>query len=215
MVCARNYEGGELHHNNSVVRAVRARFADLLVRNDPNRALFSALASPSRHNMDATNETTITTAEPSEIERLNEELRQEHERYLRTLADFENYRKRVERERAKAAQAGKREIILSLLEVLDGLERALQHLENASPSLAEGVRAIHRKLLSLLEAHGVTPFESLGRTFDPALHEAVGVVESSQVESSQFAAGTVAEELQRGYRWDDELLRPARVRVAQ
>jgi molecular chaperone GrpE len=210
VVCARNYEGGELHHNNSIVRAARARFADLLVRNDSNRALFSALASPSRHNMDATNETTITTAEPSEIERLNEELRKEHERYLRTLADFENYRKRVERERAKAAQAGKREIILSLLEVLDGLERALQHLEKASPSLAEGVRAIHRKLLSLLEAHGVAPFESLGRTFDPALHEAIGVVESSQ-----FAAGTVAEELQRGYRWDDELLRAARVRVAQ
>jgi molecular chaperone GrpE len=160
--------------------------------------------------MDATKETTITTAEPSEIERLNEELRQEHERYLRTLADFENYRKRVERERAKDAQAGKREIILSLLEVLDGLERALQHLENTSPSLAEGVRAINRKLLSLLEAHGVTSFESLGRTFDPSLHEAIGVVESSQ-----FAPGTVAEELQRGYRWDDELLRAARVRVAQ
>lgn len=116
----------------------------------------------------------------------------------------------MERERAKAAQAGKREIILPLLEVLDGLEQALQHLENESPSLAEGVRAIHRQLLSLLEAHGVTPFKSLGRTFDPALHEAVGVVESSQ-----FAAGRVAEELQRGYRWDDELLRAARVPVAQ
>src|ERR1700683_1232669 len=145
--------------------------------------------------MDTSDETAITTAEPSEIGRLNEELSKEHERYLRTLADFENYRKRVERERAKASQAGKREIILSLLDVLDGLDRALQHLENASPFLAEGVRAIYRKLLGLLQAHGVTAFESLGRTFDPALHEAVGVVESSQ-----FAPGTVAEELQRGYR---------------
>jgi molecular chaperone GrpE len=160
--------------------------------------------------MDVANETAITTAEPSEIGRLNEELRKEHERYLRTLADFENYRKRVERERAKVTQAGKREIILSMLEALDGLDRALLYLENAAPALAEGVRAIHRKLLGQLEMHGVTAFESLGRTFDPAMHEAVGVVEGSQ-----FPPGTVAEELQRGYRWDDELLRPARVRVAQ
>ena len=129
---------------------------------------------------------------------------------MRTLADFENYRKRVERERAKVTQAGKREIILSMLEAVDGFDRALPYLEDASPALAEGVWAIHRKLLGHLEAHGVTPFESQGRTFDPAMHEAVGVVEGSQ-----FAPGTVAEELQRGYRWDNELLRPARVRVAQ
>jgi molecular chaperone GrpE (heat shock protein) len=66
------------------------------------------------------------------------------------------------------------------------------------------------KLLRELEMHGVTAVESLGRTFDPAMYEAVGVMESSQ-----FPPDTVAEELQGGYRWDDELLRPARVRVAR
>jgi molecular chaperone GrpE len=148
--------------------------------------------------------------EPSEIEQLREELRREHEMYLRALADFDNFRRRAEGERARAAQSGKRDLILSLLELLDGFERALQHIGQAPSSVSEGVGAIHRKLLGLLEAQGVTPLTSVGEVFDPALHEAIG-----SVESDEYAAGAVADEVQRGYVWGDELLRPARVRVAQ
>ena len=150
------------------------------------------------------------TEPEAEVERLKEELRHEHETLLRALADFDNYRRRVERDRASAARSGKRDVILSLLEVLDGFDRALNHIDDAPSSVAQGVQAIHRNLLGVLERHGVTRFDSLGEPFDPRFHDAIGTVDSDEVES-----GTVADELQRGYRWGDEVLRPARVRVAQ
>src|SRR2546430_9752458 len=90
-----------------------------------------------------------TGEEPSEIERLKEELRREHEMYLRALADFDNYRRRVERERAAAAFSGKREILLPLLEVIDGFDRALEHMDDAPSPGAEGFQANHRNLLGL------------------------------------------------------------------
>ena len=146
----------------------------------------------------------------AENSRLKEELRREHEIYLRNLADFENYRRRVERERASIAQAGKREMALSLLDVLDDFERALEHVDEAPASVSAGLIAIHRRLAGVLEAQGAIPFESVGQPFDPALHEAVGSVKSDEQES-----GVVLDELRRGYRWGEELLQPARVRVAQ
>jgi molecular chaperone GrpE len=156
------------------------------------------------------NEEGETEAADSKIEQLKEEVRREHNLYLRALADFDNYRRRVERESASAALSGKREIITSLLEVLDGFDRALRHIGGKPSPMSEGLQALHRKLLGLLEAQGVTPIESLGDTFDPELHEAVGTVETDEYES-----GRVADEVQRGYRWNDKVLRPARVRVAQ
>lgn len=149
-------------------------------------------------------------AEPSEIERLKGELRREQEMHLRALADFDNYRKRVERDRATAARKGTREIILSLLSVLDGFDRALEHVGDKPSPVTDGFRAIHRKLRGLLEAQGVTPFKSVGETFNPEMHEAVGSVQSDAHES-----GEIVDEVQRGYRWGDEVLRPARVRVAE
>src|SRR5215510_468227 len=146
----------------------------------------------------------------AENARLKEELRREHEVYLRNLADFENYRRRVERERASVAQAGKREMALSLLDVLDDFERALEHMDEAPASVSAGLSAIYHRLADLLESQGAIPFESVGQPFDPSLHEAVGSVESDEKES-----GVVLDELRRGYRWGEELLRPARVRVAQ
>jgi molecular chaperone GrpE len=146
----------------------------------------------------------------AENARLKEELRREHEIHLRTLADFDNYRRRVDRERASFAQAGKREMALSLLDVLDDFERALEHMDEAPASVTAGLSAIYQRLAGLLESQGAVPFESVGQPFDPALHEAVGSVESDEQES-----GVVLDELRRGYRWGEELLRPARVRVAR
>jgi molecular chaperone GrpE len=149
-----------------------------------------------------------TGTEPSELERLKQELDQEHQMHLRALADFDNYRRRVDRDRDSAALQSKRGIILSLLELLDGFERALPHLADEPSS--EGVRAIHRQLMNLLDTHGVTPFDSVGEEFNPELHEAIG-----SAPSEQYQPGTVTEEVRRGYRWRDGLLRPALVRVAQ
>jgi molecular chaperone GrpE len=146
----------------------------------------------------------------AENARLQEELRCGHEIYLRSLADFDNYRRRTERERASAVRVGKREMILSLLDVLDDFERALEHMDGAPASVFAGLVAIQRRLAGVLEAQGVIPFESVGRPFDPALHEAVGSVESGEQEP-----GAVLDEVSRGYRWGEELLRPARVRVAR
>jgi molecular chaperone GrpE len=145
-----------------------------------------------------------------ELERLKAELEREHNLHLRALADFDNFRRRVERERGAAARSGKREVLLPLLDVLDGFDRALEQLKGAPAPVFEGVAALQRKLLGLLSAQGVSPLQTVGETFNPELHEAIGSVQSGDVESN-----TVAEELQRGYVWQDELLRPARVRVAQ
>lgn len=149
-------------------------------------------------------------AEQREIERLKEEVRREHEMYLRSLADFDNYRRRIEREGANASRAGKREIILSLLDLLDDFERALQHIDDSPAPIAAGVRSIWRRLAALLQTQGVTPYDSVGEPFDPKLHDAAGSVETDAEEP-----GTVLEELNRGYRWGEEVLRPARVLVAR
>lgn len=167
------------------------------------------MEAPDHENTTA-NEERAEIESATEVQRLKEELRREHDTLLRTLADFDNYRRRIERDRAGAARSGKRDVILSLLEVLDGFDRALNHIDDAPSSVAQGVQAIHRNLLGVLDRHGVTRFDSLGEPFDPRFHDAIGTVDSDEVES-----GTVADELQRGYRWGDEVLRPARVRVAQ
>jgi len=160
--------------------------------------------------MEATDKTAPRSSEEAsaEIERLREELRREHDLYLRALADFDNFRRRTERDSATAARSGKREIILSLLGVLDGFDRALQHLKDAPSSVSEGLQALHRQFIGMLQAQGVTPMQTVGEPFNPELHEAIGSVQSNEVES-----GAVAEEVQRGYRWGNDVLRPA-LRVA-
>jgi molecular chaperone GrpE len=149
-------------------------------------------------------------AEGAEQERLKAELGREHDLYLRTLADFDNYRRRIVRERAGADHAGKRDLVLPLLEVLDDFDRALEHLGDVPEWASSGFDAIHRRLNSILQTQGIAAYASLGEKFDPMRHEAVGLMESQDVEP-----GTVVAELSRGYRWGDEVLRPARVRVAQ
>ena len=156
------------------------------------------------------NDSTPAAGELPETNKLQDELRREREMRLRALADFDNYRKRIERERADAAQSGRRDIVLQLLDLADSFDRAFAHAGEAPASWVEGLQSIRRKLLGLLESQGVTPFESLGEPFNPERHEAIGAVDSNDYQS-----GSVAEELQRGYRWGDSLLRPARVRVAR
>jgi molecular chaperone GrpE len=143
-----------------------------------------------------------------EVDRLRRELEEEQHRNLRLLADFENYRRRVAREQDAARREGRRAALLPLLPVLDTLERALA-AGSADRTFYEGVAATRRLFEAALREAGAMPVESLGRPFDPEIHEAVGTVPADGVEP-----GTVARELRRGWRVGDELLRPAQVIVA-
>ncbi|HUK90341.1 MAG TPA: nucleotide exchange factor GrpE [Blastocatellia bacterium] len=148
--------------------------------------------------------------EPPETQQLKDELKQSQDMFLRAMADFDNYRKRVERERATAARAGKRDLILKVLDIVDAFERALAHMEGTPDAVRSGVQAIHRQMTNLLQSQGVTPFESVGTMFDPTIQEAIG---AEHVQGAE--PGTVIDEITRGYRWGDEVLRPASVRVAK
>jgi molecular chaperone GrpE len=109
-----------------------------------------------------------------EIERLNHESRREHEMYVRNLADFDNYRRRVERELALAAQSGKRELILPLMEVMDDFERVLERANDDPQLVVAGVRVIHRRLAGLLVSQSVAAFDSRGQMLQPASSQSRG-----------------------------------------
>ena len=141
---------------------------------------------------------------------LRAELQQEQARHLRTRADFENYRRRVERDRDVAARTAKRGLLVALVDLADDFDRALAHVDDSPRSVAAGLHGMQRRLRSLLEAEGVRSFESVGEPFDPARHEALATVKNFD-----GAPGTVVDEAGRGYLWNDELLRAARVRVAE
>jgi molecular chaperone GrpE len=145
-----------------------------------------------------------------EVVRLREELASERELSLRAIADFDNYRRRVRRERAAADHSGQGALLLALLEVADDFDRALAHVGETSDAVVEGLRLIHRRLDGVLRSNGVTSFESEGRPFDPTVHEATSTVESGELES-----GAVHTVERRGYLWNGELLRPARVVVVR
>ena len=141
---------------------------------------------------------------------LGEKLKEKEDLYLRTLADFDNYRRRVEREKEKSNQRTKKDLLREFLEIVDNLERAVDYEGEGSSSLKEGVRAIYQQVLDIFKRNGVTPLESIGKDFDPRFHEAVG-----SVESEDFPSGVVALELKKGYLMGDELLRPSRVQVVK
>lgn len=129
----------------------------------------------------------------------------------RMAADFANYRKRNEAERADFAKFAKADLIARLLDVLDGYDRALATVPEdlKGQPWVEGMWLVERKLRQILDAEGLEPVESLGKPFDPYIHEAIAHVESDQPE------GTVIDEHQKAYRLHDRVIRPALVTVAK
>ena len=144
-----------------------------------------------------------------EIARLEEQLSEEREQRLRTLAEFDNYRRRTRQELASAQQTGKREVLLAFLNVMDDFDRALLHLGDASDAVVEGLRLIRQRFNDVLLSNGVTAFDSEGQPFDPMIHEALSVIDADD----RGESGTVYAEERRGYLMNGELLRPARVVV--
>ncbi len=137
----------------------------------------------------------------------------ERDRYLelaqRTQADFENYRKRAAKDAAGAGNRAKAGLVRELLPVLDNLERALDHADEGDP-LLEGLRLVHADLVGVLQRSGVEPFDPSGEPFDPTLHEAL----STRPQEGQHP-GVVLDVVEKGYRLNDTILRPARVVVSQ
>jgi len=148
-------------------------------------------------------------SQPDPLEELRRERDALQDRLLRTAAEFDNYRKRMDRERRELADYTAGEAIKDLLPIIDNLERALQASAQDDP-LRKGVELIHKQMLEMLRKRGVTPIEALGADFDPNVHEAV-----SHEESDQHREGEVMEELQRGYKVGERLLRPSMVKVAK
>jgi molecular chaperone GrpE len=147
------------------------------------------------------------------IKRSLEEEKAKAERYLsnwqRAEADFDNYRKRTEQEKSETARFANSLLILNLLPVLDDFERAFNSLslKLAQLSWVDGIRLIHRKLQAILEARGLSEISSVGESFDPTVHEAVTQGEGEE--------GKVIEELQKGYKLHDRVIRPALVVVGK
>jgi molecular chaperone GrpE len=145
-----------------------------------------------------------------------DEVRRQRDEYydllLRKTAEFDNYRKRTDRERVTLAESAARDLIKELLPLVDDMERALKvdRTGEGAEAYRRGVELIQRQLMEILRKRGVRPIEALGADFDPNVHEAV-----TQEESAQHREGEVMEELQRGYKVGDRLLRPAMVKVAK
>lgn len=150
-----------------------------------------------------------------EIKVLEKELRDKNElaqEYLKRLqylqADFENYKKKVLKERDEFSKYANEKLIFKLLEVLDNLERALSSASGGKKPLVTGVEMILKQLQGILEWEGVTPIQALGEIFDPHKHEAV-----MSVTTGKYPENSVVEELQKGYSLKSKVIRPALVKV--
>ncbi len=157
------------------------------------------------------NGTTTAAEQPDALDALRREKDTLQDRLLRTAAEFDNYRKRVERERRELSEYAGADILTDMLPIVDDLERALQASggSDADP-YRRGVELIHKQMTDLLRKRGVKPIEAVGAQFDPRYHEAV-----MQESSDQHRDGEVMAELRRGYTLGDRLLRPATVKVAK
>jgi len=130
------------------------------------------------------------------------------DRWLRTLADFDNFRRRAERDRSEYVQFAAMELVRDLIPILDDLRRAVQ-AETADKEYAKGIELIDQRLLETLKKAGLEPIEAAGKPFDPNLHQAV-----DRAQSEELPDQTVLEEYQSGYNFKGKLLRPAMVKVA-
>lgn len=143
---------------------------------------------------------------------LQEKIDELNDKVLRQMAEFENFRKRTDKEKSQQFELGQGNVLEKLLPVVDNFERGLAAVpdEEKDGAFADGMNKIYKQLIKQLEDLGVTPIEAVGKEFDPNLHNAV-----MQVESQEYESGIVAQELQKGYMFHDTVLRHSMVAVAQ
>lgn len=147
-----------------------------------------------------------------QISKLTSEKEQINDQLLRTMADFQNFRKRTQQEQALIRQYATESLVLTLLPVMDNFERTVKAAENGAPidSLVNGVKATEKQFRFIIEQQGVVKIDSVGKPFDSDLHEALGTVADSGQPSD-----TVLEEIEPGYKMGDKVIRHAKVRVAE
>jgi len=169
-------------------------------------------------NNDSNKEGKAETVDPlkemeEKLESMGQEVKENYDRFLRVSAEFENYKKRAAREMNDFRKFANESFVKAMLPVVDNLDRAIESSSNdkqADTSMLEGVDMILKEILKIFEQFNVKPFESLGKTFDPSLHQAV-----MQEETEVYPENSVVNELQKGYMMHDRLLRPAMVVVAK
>ncbi|MDT3779697.1 nucleotide exchange factor GrpE [Nitrospira sp. MA-1] len=159
---------------------------------------------------DPTEDTTGNTSESGETP--EEELQISQDKFLRLAAEFENYKRRAQRDQSDSIRFGNESLLKNLLPIIDNLERAIQCAKDTGTSgpLLEGVELTHKQFLETVGKVGVRQLCTTGNSFDPAIHQAV-----TQVESEGVDPNTVIEEFQKGYLLHDRILRPAMVSVAK
>jgi molecular chaperone GrpE len=146
------------------------------------------------------------------LEEKEKEAKENYDRMLRTAADFENYKKRAAKEKEDWIKFANEDLMKAILPFIDNLERAVNHAEKIKDTgvLIEGVRLTIQQILKALNKFGLSTFESVGKTFDPNVHEAMLVVETDKHEPNQ-----VLEEFQKGFLLNERLLRPSTVSVSK
>lgn len=152
----------------------------------------------------------VTENDPDEeMQAIIDEKDQLQERLLRLQAEFDNYKRRSEKERVAERKYKSQDVVTDLLPVLDNFERALQtEVAEESKGFVDGIKMVYNQLVEALENHGVEAIEAVGAEFDPNLHHAVMQVEDESVDSN-----VVVEELQKGFLLKDKVIRPAMVQV--
>ena len=151
--------------------------------------------------------------EKTEQDKLAEELKDYKDKYLRQLAEAENMRKRLQKEKQEMTQYAIGNILADFLNPIDHLENALKHTENSSDEVKHwglGFKMILSQFKDVLTNNGVKPVDAVGKQFDPHVHEAIEMVETNDVKP-----GTVVEEYLKGFKLGDKIIRPARVKVAK
>ena len=147
---------------------------------------------------------------PKNLKEAQAQIDELDERLLRLTAEYDNFRKRSQREKNESRQFANQHLLEKQLPVLDNFEMALMAAENADPAIRDGVQMIYDQFLSVLKDAGVEEIDAGGELFDPNIHEAI-----SQKETTEVEEGTVVQQVQRGYKLNDRLVRPARVIVAK
>ena len=144
------------------------------------------------------------------VEKLEEKVKELEDMRVRQLAEFENFRKRSEKEKSQMFEVGAKSVIEKILPVIDNFERGLAAVpeEQREDAFVVGMDKVYRQMLTELDASGVKPIEAVGQEFDPNFHNAV-----MQVESEEYDSGVVAQELQKGYMYKDSVVRHSMVAV--
>lgn len=198
-------------HKDAVQDTVTEEMMEETLENTPNTGESGSAEEAVNPELEIPVTESADEASSAELEKLQAEVLEHQQRTLRVQADFDNFRRRTQKEKEDLGKYASSKLITELLPVIDNFERALQASEENPEfeSFSKGVSMIFRQLESVLATEGLTAMKSVGEPFNPEYHQAI-----MQVESEEYEEGIVVEEVQKGYMLKDKVLRPAMVKVS-